>query len=54
MSVFKHRFNVKRKEPKQSQEVPVERGEPTGIDGKQAGESVLAWEKGTIFRKQNK
>ncbi|MBA7493681.1 hypothetical protein ES702_04243 [subsurface metagenome] len=54
MSIFKHRFNVKKQEKKEKTEIPVERGEPTGIDGKQAGESVLAWEKGTIFRKQSK
>lgn len=53
MSVFKHRFTVKRPKKKKAEKPKVtKRGPPTGVDGAQAGESVLAWEKGTIFRRE--
>ena len=52
MSIFKHRFTVKKPEKREPEEkIKVEHGEPTGVDGAQAGKSVLDWEKGTIFRR---
>lgn len=52
MSVFKHRFTVKRPVKKKEEKPKVkQRGPPTGVDGAQAGESILSWEKGTIFRR---
>jgi len=52
MSVFKHRFNVKKIVPKQEKIRPVN-SKSAGIDGAQAGESILKWEMGTIFRRKS-
>lgn len=53
MSVFKHRFTVKKIVPKQEKPKTVKH-EPVGVDGAQAGESILKWEGGTIFRRSTR
>jgi len=44
MTIFKHRFNVKKKQPEKT-EKKKRVYPPTGIDGAQAGVSLFKWEK---------
>ncbi|GAI41191.1 unnamed protein product [marine sediment metagenome] len=50
MSIFKHRFTIKKPKGKKKKKTKIKHVGPTGVDGAQAGKSVLDWEKGTIFR----
>jgi len=52
MSIFKHRFTVKNPEKNIKEPTSTKHGRAVGIDGAQAGESILSWEKGTIYRRE--